>query len=513
MSQIYKVNPKKVIVAEDRHRKHFDAGASVKMMASLRKFGQLQPGICTKIGEDLHLLAGERRLRGCVDAEIEFSYLLKEEIDDPLFLEEIELEENIQRENLTYQEEVLAKERLHSIKQQRKPGHTMEDTAAQLGETKGLISQDIELAYFIKFSPEVSKARNKTEAKKIVKRIKDTAARAKLLEESLAKETAKESIGENKATLVDTLGARIKKLSQRVLHGLFEERIKEVDDNSVDVVIFDPPWGVDYDTVSLDDGSKQMFEDKKDVILEQLPQWLEVLYAKLRNDSHIYLFFGIINYEFIYRSLEAAGFRTNGMPLFWHKQGSHRTRNPEVWPGRCYEAIAYARKGNKALTRQGAPDVISTPPPTGKMKASHPSAKHPAIYLDLLTRSCLPGDMVLDPMCGSGMFGVACEQLALTHNLNWWMIEKEKNFVELSIFNMVEGYGKITSEAATPVEVAPHEKYNKWADDLASAKEEKTKGGFASLEPGTAEWKTWWKEHPGDQDAMLAFAKERKEGR
>lgn len=523
---LYKINPDEVVVAKDRHRQHFDAGASVTMAASLRKLGQIEPGVCRKVGDEIHLVVGERRLRGCKDAGIDFTYCLLEEIDDPLILEEIELEENVQRKNLTWQEEVKAKERLHRIKQERKGvpqpgkrgGHTLEDTANELGETKGLISQDIELAYFVQYSPEVAAAKNKTDAKKIVKRIKETAVRSRLLNESLTKKEETPT-GETKVTLSledgkKLLAERLQQLVKRSLHGKMEDRIKEFEDEYFDVVIFDPPWGVDYDEVSDDNPSQEAYEDKKDVVLDKLKGWLELIYAKLKPNSHLYLFFGIVNHEVIYKTLEAVGFTTNRMPIFWYKEGAHRTRNPEHWPGRCYEAIAYARKGTKPLARFGAPDIVPTKVPTSVMKKNHRSVKHPAIYVDLLIRSCRPCDRVLDPMSGSGMFGVACEQLALTHNLEWYMIEEKKAFVDLGLFNMVEGYERITKETKEEEETpAPSKEYDEWADSLKKDRDEKAKDGFRSLIPGTENWKAWWKAHPEDQGDMLAFARAIKEGK
>lgn len=511
---IHSISPEEVIVSGDRHRKHFDRKASVDMGCSIREFGQLQPGLCHKVGDEVHLIMGERRLRGCADAKVDFQYMLKEEIKDKTLLEELELEENVQRENLTWQETDLAIERLHELKQKRhgvpvagtRGGHTMQDTADQLGISKGLVSQDIELAYFIKCSPEVAAAKTKTEAKKIVKRIKETAVRANLLKESLAQQEEQESFVDQAKS---QLAIRLQGLTQRSLRGKMEERLKEFASQSFDVIMFDPPWGVNYDKVMKQDGSKQLYEDSQDVVFAKLHNWLEMLYEKLKEDSHLYLFFGIVHHEFVYKTLEDVGFITNKMPLFWYKVGAHRTRTPDTWPGRCYEAIAYARKGSKPLAKKGQPDIIPTPVPTAKIKKICPSAKHPAIYLDLLQRSCAPGDRVLDPMSGSNMFGVACEELVLTHNLDWFSIEKEKNFVDVGLFNLVEGYASIVNKPV-PSSPAPAEEYEEWADNLEAKAEEKMENGYEGLLPGTAEWKLWWKNNPEDQDAMLDWAKQLK---
>lgn len=522
--KIYKTDPGKVIVSEGRRRKHFDRISSLSLENSIKEIGQFVPGICSRNEQGvLVLVAGERRLRSCISLGIDFKYSLLEEVDDPLVLEEIELEENIQRDNFTWQEEVEAKERLHVIKQKRygitqpgqRGGHTIENTATQLGETKGLVSQDIELAYWAKNVPEVQHARNKSEAKKIVKRFKEALRRQDALKE------AQEGKGESacKEGVVQTPEGLLRDFAKRALLGEFPSVLPRcANEQSFDVVIFDPPWGVALEVVTKGregEGSTQGYEDSPEQFINLIRGWLEALYERMSTDSHLYLFFGIIYHELIYQTLESVGFTTNRMPLFWHKVGAHTTRTPEVWPGRCYEAIAYARKGNKSLAKRGAPDIICTPLVGSKLRGSHPSTKHPSLYVELLERSCAPGDRVLDPMSGSGMFGVACEHLSLTHSLDWWMIEKDKTFRNLGLYNLLQGYDKLLGvvgeEQKILPETPPKEKYDKWAGELTSEQSARLEVGFKKLEPGTNDWKAYWKANPEEQEEMLAWVRREKD--
>ena len=149
-----------------------------------------------------------------------------------------------------------------------------------------------------------------------------------------------------------------------------------------------------------------------------------------------------------------------------------------------------------------------------RKEKDHPDPKHPAVYVDLLRRSAQPGDKVLDPMGGSGMFGVACEHLAPWLRLDWTIFEKEKAFVDLSIFNLIQGYEAIvTTKAEKKVGGGEKDKYEKWGSDLEAKREETMAkaDGFRGLEPGNPEWKAYWKAPPEEQEAMLAYARERKE--
>ncbi len=496
---IYSIDAEKVLVKEGRQRKKFDLPALRDLSRSIEKYGQLQPGICIKTPDGtVQLVFGERRLRACKMIKRDFEYVLRSDIDDPILLKQIELEENTQREQLSWQERTDAKLELHEFMQENPnepvPGqrlaHRIEDTSEMLGESRGLTSQDLELAMFSREIPEVRDAKTKTEAKKIIKRMKEGYLRKEALEKALGDETTIDldelSPGESSSEKQDE--ALLKKMlieyDKRTFCGSFEDIAPKLKPNSYQIVIFDPPWGVDFDKVMKKTGGTLPYEDLTTNFDDKLELWLTLIYDLMSDDSHLYMVFAIANYSFVYETIEEVGFNTNGIPLIWHKRGAHRTRNPEIWPGRSYEPIVYARKGKKKLARQGQPDIITTPMPTPKLKQDHPSAKHPDLIRDLLQRSGYPGDRLLDPMAGSGMTGVAAESLAQELSLDWTLCEQESTFHDLIMYNLVRGYHKIVEDQSVP--------------EATSYKE---------LEPGTAEWTLYWDNHPEQQEEMLAWKK------
>lgn len=511
------IDPKEVVVDEDRARKNFNRQDLFKLEESIQRLGQLQPGVCT-MGSDglVHLVAGERRLRACTKLSIPYHYILKEDIKDPVKLKEIELEENLCRADLTWQEEVQAKADLHELKQAlygtptpgRAGGHTLADTAEELGETKGLISKDIELAMWAKELDEVAQAKTKTEAKKIVQRIKEQLEREDLLKDAVEKaqepsKALEDHIAEEltvtsteDAPIRSVLELKILEFDKRILHGKIEDELTKFKDGSIDIILFDPPWAVGFDQVKMTTGSTKDYPDDVQENLANFPKWLQLIYAKMAPNSHLYMFFGIVNHQLIYNTLEAIGFVTNRMPIIWHKQGIHHTRNPKVWPGRSYEPIAFARKGSKDLVIQGLSDVVTTNPPTAHIKSIHPSAKHPDIYINLIERSAKPGDVVVDPMCGSGMSLVACEHLTPSLKLDYWGIEQDVDFRNLGVYNLSRGYHQIV--LVNPIDTRSEEQ-RPISETLPE--------DFKELEPGTTDWKRYWKTHPEKQDEMLAFAK------
>ena len=94
------------------------------------------------------------------------------------------------------------------------------------------------------------------------------------------------------------------------------------------------------------------------------------------------------------------------------------------------------------------------------------------------------------------MTGVAAEVLRNTHKLDWWMIEMEPTFRDLSVINTTRGYSEIVHRA---VERPPIPEYvvPPIPDD------------FHKIEPGTAAWSQFWDENPDQQEEMLAYKRER----
>jgi DNA modification methylase len=85
--------------------------------------------------------------------------------------------------------------------------------------------------------------------------------------------------------------------------------------------------------------------------------------------------------------------------MIWAK-GNGMLPRPDHGPRNTYEALLFATKGEKRMVTVGQPDVIQVPMPV--LNRTHGAEKPVGLYLDLMKRSCLPGESVLDPFMGSG---------------------------------------------------------------------------------------------------------------
>ncbi len=379
-----KVKLSDINIKSDRFRADF--GDIEELAESIKEFGLIQLPV---VDEDLNVIAGERRIRAC-------KYLNMEEIEvrvlndvDELNKREMELEENIRRKDFTWQEEVRAKQELHKIKQEQHgskiPGHEtegtwgIEDTAEELDQSLGSVSMDITLAEALEQYPELEKEKNKHQAMKKYKKLKEDEIYQEML-----------------SVLED------KDVSEKYeLHNCdCIEWLESQEDESVDLIIMDPPWGIGMDSQSeLSKHTDIEYSDALDDILFMTDKALEESYRILKEDRHLYFFFGIRHYQLFYEVLIENGFEVDEVPLVWAKGQPGSAAKGRTYPS-SYEVIFFAYKGKRDL-KTGDWNHFSIPRPKNDDRV-HSAQKPIALLERFILNSSEPGEIVVDPFCGSG---------------------------------------------------------------------------------------------------------------
>jgi DNA modification methylase len=393
-----KVNIEKIRVSEERARKTFEN--IDKLAQSIQEFGLIEPIV---IDREFNLIAGERRLRACQMIDTLAPTQQTKEIE-AFFIDELdewrrramELEENLQRENLTYAEECEAKLRLHELYQEKygktewgkKGGWSMPQTAELLGDSVGETNQDITLAKAIRVNPELGKKDTKSAAFKSMKAKEELEIRTKIAE-VLANDTKIET-------------------HIQLIKGDSREVLKQYEDDSFDFCVTDPPWGVNLDDST--DLSK-VWDVRVDGLkgLEMQGLVFEEVYRVLRPGSHCYVFFAMMLYTETYELLTKCGFKVSKIPLIWDKEKGGTNYDPYHLFTPNYESIFYCSKGSpKSFTKLRPDSIFRFPTPPNKI---HPTEK-PLGLIEELTRLCsVEGERGLDPFGGSGVFWVACKGL------------------------------------------------------------------------------------------------------
>lgn len=411
---MHSVHISKINIAPNRQRQEFDPEALQELKTSIEDRGLMHPIVLRKQGDEWFLVAGERRLRairelyelgeqftcnGMVFKEGAVPFVTLGELG-VLEAEEAELDENLKRRDLTWQETADAHARLHALRaEQARLGlrgpldesrvptgvHTVADTARELhGRADGAYQDNVRKEIIVARhldNPEVAKAKSLDEAFKVLKR----------QEESRKNVALAASVGASfTADLHQLRQADCLDWMRGCMPGTF------------DVILTDPPYGMNAHEFGDGGGKLQGIEHRYDDSYESwqklMSVWTKLSFIVAKPQAHAYVFCDIDRYHELKAMMEVAGWYVHRTPLIVHKQNSGRVPLPDRGPRRQWEMILYAIKGNKPTTHI-YPDVI---PCTADENMSHGAQKPVSLYENLLQRSVRPGDTVLDTFAGSG---------------------------------------------------------------------------------------------------------------
>lgn len=423
-------------IAPDRQRQEFEAQAMEELRASIDgKQLQHAPVVRMEQGRPV-LVAGERRLRAISDIFALGGFFYFDGVKytdsvptvtlgelDPLQAEEAELDENLRRKDLTWQELAAAHKRLHELRvkqaaQKNELGqlaegvsgsefvpvtHTVADTTrelnphlkdvptGQLGSAADRVRKELLVAKHLD-KPEIAKAKNVDEAFKILKRSEEAERNRELALEVGKSFSADSHLALNMNCLA------------------WMRQHLELQRPGFDVILTDPPYGMNAQAFG-DGGGKlsgieHRYNDTPEEWRALMQDWCGLAYKIAKPQAHAYVFCDLDRFHELRQMMLDAGWKVHRTPLIDYKTDSGRVPWPECGPRRQWEMILYAVKGDKPVTNI-YPDVI---PCQADANMTHGAQKPVALYANLLKRSVKPGDSVLDTFAGSGTIFPACHQ-------------------------------------------------------------------------------------------------------
>jgi site-specific DNA-methyltransferase (adenine-specific) len=168
------------------------------------------------------------------------------------------------------------------------------------------------------------------------------------------------------------------------------------DTGSVDLVLTDPPYITRYRS-----------RDGKTVINDDNDRWLQPAFNQmhrvLKNGGFCISFYGWNKIDLFFQAWKAAGFRVVGHIVFRKGYASS-----ERFLRYEHEQAYLLAKGEPRVPAHPVPDVIDFPYTGNKL---HPTQKPVEALKPLIECFTKPGDLVLDPFCGSGSTLDAAQQL------------------------------------------------------------------------------------------------------
>lgn len=425
------------IAVVDRGRT--DYGDIDALAESIKRNGQIQSGVVRDATDEdvtLHgidpevtpyvLVAGGRRYAACYKAGLEFYKADNWHELDELTQRSIELEENLHRKDLTFDEEVAMKAEIFELRkqqaEQKGETYTQKDLARELGETAANTSRDLKLAAAIKENPELKAAPTKASAVRVL--------------------DFQTKVAERKAAVS---GNVVHAVSERLVTADMRQFVRTLPTDSVNLTFTDFPFGIDY---SFDSHDRNSYADSvgalKDLLTDVIPQIIRVT----KPTGWLALMMGSTNYGYLADLVRTCCTKHYEYDeIWWEKDHSGEwrmrrkfecpkhtaedpctfvapedpewiwyrpnSRNPSKWPEyHCaneYEKICVVNMGQAVLVRKNLGNVLVH----NQIYEDriHEMQRPHSLCLDVVNRLSLGGERVLDLCFGSGSALAAAAEL------------------------------------------------------------------------------------------------------
>jgi DNA modification methylase len=176
-------------------------------------------------------------------------------------------------------------------------------------------------------------------------------------------------------------------LTNTILHGNCIETMQRIPANSIDFIITDPPYLVNYR-----DRTGRSIQN--DANADWLKPAMREAYRVLKQNRVAVMFYGWTRVDEFFEAWRSAGFQPVGHVVF-QKRYSSKSRFLRYQHEQAY----LLAKGRPPVPAQPLADVMDMPYSGNKL---HPTQKPVAVLAPLVRSFSLPGELVLDPFAGSG---------------------------------------------------------------------------------------------------------------
>jgi DNA modification methylase len=193
--------------------------------------------------------------------------------------------------------------------------------------------------------------------------------------------------GDSKMATTSVATAQQKSVTNQILHGDCIDVMRQMPANSVDFILTDPPYLVNYR-----ERTGRTIQNDAD------ESWLKPTMAEafrvLKQDRVAIMFYGWTKIDAFFEAWRIAGFQPVGHIVF-RKSYSSKSRFLRYQ----HEQAFLLAKGRPPLPKRPLGDVMEMPCSGNKL---HPTQKPVPALAQLIRSFSLPGESVLDPFAGSG---------------------------------------------------------------------------------------------------------------
>lgn len=381
------------IIVEERQRTSIDDADIAALADSIKRIGLIHPIV---LDGEMRLLVGGHRLAACKLLGWDKIPVRFNNTEDPNEKAVIELEENLKRVDLPWQDRCKAILRIHEAYQGLDPKWTQEKTSMAIGLKPPTVAEAIQLAEEMqRGNKTVAQAGKMSEAKSAVKRAR----------------------GKELANITNTLFAKPKDPNtpqapvptKPVICADFLEWSGQVQEQKFDVIHCDFPYGVNMDKSGQVSHALGLYKDSKDVYFQLLDGFVTNYFNFAQPVSHIMFWFSMNYYtETVAGLSQIKNAKVLPFPLIWHKSDGKGMLPDQMREGRrVYETALLVSVGDRYILK--AKDNLfgcGLDP-----ERDHQAAKPKPMLEHFFTMLIEPGVRLLDPTCGSGNALVAARSL------------------------------------------------------------------------------------------------------
>jgi site-specific DNA-methyltransferase (adenine-specific) len=261
-----------------------------------------------------------------------------------------------------------------------------------------------------KFNWNSSKLKQTSEKYKLWISMEELAAES--LHDKAALDEVKNMIQKGTFQTLQKLNVKIEEYNKdaqnKLIQGDCLTELNKLDDGIIDVVITDPPYGMNYKSnfsKYTNHVTKQGVANDDDSAIQLFDDCCEILNRKTKDDAHLYFFIDINNYP-IFRAIAEKYFDVK-TTLIWYKSDAGIGDLKYDWINGT-EFIIYCTKGKRPVNKRRV-NVLKY----DRLHSSemiHPTQKPEGLITEILTVSANKKDMFCDPFMGSGSHVAAAKK-------------------------------------------------------------------------------------------------------
>jgi len=176
--------------------------------------------------------------------------------------------------------------------------------------------------------------------------------------------------------------------------------IKRIDDKSIDLVLTDIPYGMDFQSSRR---KEKHLKIQNDIDVNWFPDWIKEIDRVSKDDAHLYIFCSHHKIDFFKSEIEK--FRKVKNILIWEKN-NHGSGDLLGDYAPKYEMVLFCSNGDKKLNGGRDSNIIKANRTQNNL---HPTEKPVNLMEYFIAKSSEKNDLVLDTFAGSGSTLVACK--------------------------------------------------------------------------------------------------------